>query len=576
MSTLAAALSHHQAGRLPEAESIYRGILAAEPENADALHLLGVLERQSSRPSSAVELIRRAIELNGKVPDFHNNLGTVLLDTGEMDEAVKAFMRALHLRPRYPEAALNLANTLARTGKAEEAANFYRAVMAFDPRNADAASNLGVMLSQLGRLDEAVASYQQATRIRPEHADAHYNLGNALLALGRGPEAIASYEAAIAVRPSHPESHYNLGNALVKEARLVEAEASFRRALAERSNYVEALNNLGKTLQSLGRHDEALRSFEEALTLASNHGDIHYNHALLLLLMGRHKEGWAEHEWRWRAKGFTGLLRGFAQPLWDGSEKSGATLLLHAEQGLGDTIQFAHYASFARARVGRVVLEVPRPLVPLMDHIPGVDQLVAMGDALPDFEIQAPLLTLPHLLGEEIGLPIQYLSADPERVQRWSERLGEKGPRVGLVWAGNPKHANDRNRSLQATMLRPLIEQGRASFFCLQLAPRFADLVAAGLGDHVTDLSAELTDLAETAAALSALDLLITVDTAVAHLAGALGRPVSLMIPFAPDWRWGLGSAETRWYPQTRLFRQAQPGEWDPVILQVLEDLNKK
>ena len=576
MSTLADALSHHQAGRLPEAESIYRGILAAEPENADALHLLGVLERQSRRPSAAADLIRKAIDLNGKIPDFHNNLGTVLLDTGEMDEAVKAFMRALHLRPRYPEAALNLANTLARTGKAEEAANFYRAVLAFDPSNADAASNLGVMLSQLGRLDEAVESYRQATQARPEHADAHYNLGNALLALGRAAEAIASYEAAIAVRPGHPELHYNLANALVKDGRLVEAEAGFRRALAERPNYVEALNNLGKTLQALGRHDEALRSFEEALSLALSHGDIHYNHALLLLLMGRHKEGWAEHEWRWHAKGFTGRLRGFPQPLWDGSEQPGATLLLHAEQGLGDTIQFARYASFARERVGRLVLEVPRPLVPLMGNIPGVDELVALGDALPDFAIQAPLLTLPHLLGEEIGLPIEYLAADPERVQRWRERLGETGPRVGLVWAGNPKHANDRNRSLQAEMLRPLIEEGQASFFCLQLAPRFADLVAAGLGDRVTDLSAELTDLAETAAALTALDRLVTVDTAVAHLAGALGRPVSLMLPFAPDWRWGLGRPDTRWYPHTRLFRQDRPGEWSPVILRVLEDLNKK
>ncbi len=401
-------------------------------------------------------------------------------------------------------------------------------------------------------------------------------VGNALLALGRASEAAESYRAAIAVRPNHPESHYNLGNALVKEVQFVEAEASFRRAIELRPNYVEALNNLGKALQSLFRHDDALKCFDEALALAPEHGDIRYNRALLLLLMGRHEEGWAEHEWRWRAKGFTGISRGFAQPLWDGGETPKATLLLHAEQGLGDTIQFARYASFARDRVGRVVLEVPRPLIRLMGNLPGVDELVAMGDPLPPFDIQAPLLTLPHLLGEEIGLPIQYLSADPERVQRWSERLGEKGPRVGLVWAGNPKHGNDRNRSLRAAMLRPLIEEGNASFFCLQLAPRFADLVAEGLGERVTDLSAELTDLAETAAALSALDLLITVDTAVAHLAGALGRPVSLMLPFAPDWRWGLGSADTRWYPQTRLFRQEALGEWNSVITRVLDNLNKK
>jgi tetratricopeptide (TPR) repeat protein len=459
-------------------------------------------------PDRAAELIRRAIDLDDKVPDFHNSLGTVLLDAGEIDQAVKAFMRALHLRPRYPEAAFNLANTLARTGNAEDAANFYRAVRAFDPSNADAASNLGVMLGQLGRPEEAVESYRQAIRIRPDHADAH--------------------------------------------------------------------DNLGKALQSLGRHDEALQCFDQALSFAPEDGDVHYNRALLLLLMGRHREGWAEHEWRWRAKDFTGRPRGFAQPLWDGSEKPGATLLLHAEQGLGDAIQFARYASFARSRVGRVVLEVPRPLLRLMGNLPGVDELVGLGDALPDFEIQAPLLTLPHLLGEEIAPPIPYLAADPERVQRWTKRLGAKGPHVGLVWAGNPKHANDRNRSLHAEMLRPLIEEGQASFFCLQPAPRFADLVAAGLGEHVTDLSAELTDLAETAASLSALDLLITVDIAVAHLAGALGRPVWLMLPFAPDWRWGLGGAETSWYPRTRLFRQARRGEWDAVIMQVLQALNQK
>jgi tetratricopeptide (TPR) repeat protein len=575
MTQLAAALSHHQAGRLSEAEAIYRQVLAAEPENVDALHLLGVLARQAKRPAVAADLIRRAIDLNDKVADFHNNLGTALLDTGDMAGAMRAFMRALKLRPRYPDAMLNLANLCVREGKDEEAATCYRAVLALNPSNADAASNLGVVLRRQGRLDEAVASYRLAAQLRPDHADAHYNLGNALLAQATPDEAIASYQRAIAVRPNHAESHYNLGNALSAENRVADAAASFARALELRPGYFEASNNLGKALQGLGRHEEAMRCFDAALALAPEHADIHYNRSLLLLLTGRIEEGWAEHEWRWRAAGFTSPRRDFTAPVWDGSQRPDATLLLHAEQGLGDTIQFVRYAAAARARVGRVILEVPLPLLPLMGGVEGVDEIVVAGRKLPFFHAHAPLLTLPHLFGEPAGLAAPYLAADPERVARWAAELGEAGPKVGLVWAGNPKHGNDRNRSLPAAELWPLLAEGRAQLFSLQLPPRSGDLAELGLDETIADLSARLTDFTETAAALAALDLVITVDTSVAHLAGALGRPVWLLLPFAPDWRWGLGSAESRWYPTMRLLRQTQAGDWHAPIAEAASRLGE-
>ncbi len=571
MTILADALAHHQAGRLPEAEALCRKIVADEPGNGEALRLLGKLAREAGQPATAIEPIRRAIRLDGGNCELHNEHGMALLEAGELGDAKKAFLRALQLSPRYAEAMLNLAGLLMRTGGAEEAATCCRAVLHLHPENADAASRLGAALHRLGRVEEALQSYRLAVRLEPTDADAHAGLGDALLALDRPEEAVGTYQAALALRSDRAATHHDLGRALARLDRLEEAIVSFRRRLELDPRDVEARSELALALQGSGQVEEALRCVDEALVLAPEDGDLHYHRARLLLLLGRLEEGWTEHEWRWRARSFLSPRRDFAAPRWDGAARSDATLLIHAEPDLGDTLQFVRYVAAARRRVGRTLLEAPAALHRLLAGLSSIDALIAPGEALPPYDIEAPLLALPHLLGEAAGLPPAYLAADPAKVQGWAERIGRHGQRVGIVWADE---RGDRRHSVPGGALRPLLERD-ARFFSLQPEPQRHELAEVGLDKLATDLSSDLTDLTEIAAILASLDLLITVDTTTAHLAGALGRPVWLMLPFAPDWRWGMAGNATRWYPQMRLFRQPAPGRWDAVIGEVASELTR-
>jgi hypothetical protein len=314
----------------------------------------------------------------------------------------------------------------------------------------------------------------------------------------------------------------------------------------------------------------------QALALAPSHADLRYNRSLLLLLMGRWAEGWREHEWRWRAAGFLSPRRRFDSPAWDGRPLDG-TLLLHWEQGLGDTIQFLRYVEAVRRRVSRLVLEVQPPLMPLLQDLPGADIVLSQGTPLPPHAAHAPLLSLPHLLGHPTPSTLApYLAAEPERMARWAARLQGEGPLIGLIWAGNPRHSNDRNRSLPLDLLAPLLDRKEFRWVSLQVGPRAADIAARELGGKLVDAAPALTDFAETAAALMQLDLLIAVDTAAIHLAGALGRPCWLLLPFAPDWRWGQQGEDCAWYESLRLWRQPAPGDWASVIAEIDGSLRRR
>ncbi len=502
---------------------------------------------------------------------------------GRLSEATELYDRILKSDPKHPDA-LHLRGLVAdQQGDHERALALVRKAIGFAPGNAAYRNTLGNVLLALDNAEHAEASFRRAVDLDPGLAEAHNNLGNALLRLDRADEAVGCYRRALEIRPRYAEAHCNLGSALRKQGRLEQAQACYEKALAINPEYVTALSNLGQTLHERALYREALASLDKAVSLDPAHADAHANRAVLLLLLGRFAEGWAEYEWRWKVAGFTTERRDFPQPRWDGSDLDGRTVLLHAEQGLGSAIQFVRYAPLVAARNGTVVVECQKPLLRLFSGLtigeaPPVARVVARGDALPHFDVQAPLMSLPALLGTEIGsIPRKtpYLAAEPAAYAACRDRLGPfPGPRVGLAWAGNPRHVNDHNRSMPASCLRPLLRAGGATFFSLQMGSAAKDLDELA-GGAVHDLSPEINDFADTAAIIANLDLVISVDTAVAHLAGALGRPVWLLLPFVGEWRWLLDREDSPWYPTMRLFRQKAPGDWSGVVERVAEALPK-
>jgi Flp pilus assembly protein TadD len=458
-----------------------------------------------------------------------------------------------------------------RAGDAAGGEALLRRALAAEPDRAESINALGIALQRQHRLDEAIACYRDAIDRKPDYAAAFANLGAALQTAGRMDEAVACYGDTLARWPDQIEARYNLGNALQAQGRSIDAETAYRDVLRRNPVHADALNNLGIVLRDLGRLDEALSTYR--LALASRPGDagFHYNHALALLEAGDSR-GWAEHEWRFAA-GVT-PPPDYSRPAWLGEDPSRQIVLVWAEQGFGDTLQFVRLAPALTARGAKVVLEVQPELVRLLRGLPGIHAVVSRGDALPDFDCHVAMLSLPAVLGiDPVAVPpLPVLAAPGDLVAAWAGRLGPATrPRVGLVWAGNARQANDSNRSLPLDLAAALAGRADIEMVSLQVGPAAGALSASGL----RDLSPDLTDFAETAAALTRLDLLVTVDTASAHLAGALGLPVWTMLCFAPDWRWQRGRSDSPWYPGMRLFRQPAPGDWRAVVDAVAADLDR-
>jgi Flp pilus assembly protein TadD len=603
-------LAAHQAGRLREAEEAYRRILAGEPGHADALHLLGVLAHQHGRDDLAVDYIGRAIARAGRRPEFHCNLGLVLNRLGRPTEAEASLLTALRLQPKYPDALNNLGIALAAQGRHREAVATYLKALRLRADNPDACNNLGLAYARLGRAADAETRYRAALRLRPDFAEAHGNLGIVLAAQGRVVEAEASYREALRLAPAKRDALNNLGVLLSDAGRWTEAEGYLREAVRLDPDAADSYRNLGAVLTGLRRADEAepvlrlavrlgpdsadahfnlaaalhdLRrlgeadaSYREALRLAPDFAEAHTNRAYALLLAGRLREGWSEYEWRWRTRHLGGGARGFSAPQWTGEPLEGRTLLLHAEQGLGDTLQFCRYAGLIEHGRGRIVLEVQKPLKRLVRGLPGEIEVIARGEPPPPFDLHLPLLSLPGVFAtalETIPAKIPYLAADPDAAGRWRERLsGLPGRRVGLVWAGEARTgfpelaAVDARRSVALAALAPLAEVADIGFVSLQKGPAAAQAAAPPPGMRLADHTEELEDFADTAALVDALDLVISVDTSVAHLAGAMGKPVWLLNRHDTCWRWLLGRDDSPWYPSLRLFRQPAPGDWASVM----------
>ena len=439
-------------------------------------------------------------------------------------------------------------------------------------------SNLGLALHAAGRFEEAVTSHRSALSIAPDHPEILYNLANACLELGRIDEALANYDSVLAKNPSHAGALVNRGNTLLRFNRPADALASYDRALAALPGHPQILTNRGHALRRLDRPSEALADFEAAVAAAPQFAEAHFEAAMTRLTLGDFDAGWKAYEWRWKTASFAGRRRQLRAPLWLGdSPVAGKTILLHAEQGLGDTIQFIRYAPLLASRGAKVVCEVQPELQSLLSRLDGID-IVAQGERLPSFDLHCPLLSLPLAFAtrpETIPAFVPYLTAPVERLAHWRDRLPQGSPRVGFVWSGSSSHNNDLNRSIPLARFARLFEDPPVRCFSLQTELRDADCEALRDLPNLVHLGGELGDFADTAAAISSLDAVVSVDTAVAHLAGALGKPVMILLPHAADFRWMRSRDDCPWYPTAKLIRQPAFGDWDSVIACLDDELRR-
>jgi tetratricopeptide (TPR) repeat protein len=573
--SLELAINHFNAGRLAEAEALYRQILAREPNHPQAMHLLGALAHQIGRNDVALQLINRSIALQPNTGEFYVNLGVVLEALERPEDAVAAYQTAVKLRPDLPEAHFNLGSTLVRLKRVPEAEACFHRAIELRPNYAKAHNNLGSAAYERGELGPAGQYYQRAIDLNPGYYEAHNNLGNVYYDLGQIEPAMAHFRLAIQHGPDYADAHNNLGRMLIEMEQLDEGLVCFNRAIALKKDHAQAYTNIANVMFRKGRLEEAAAFGREALRYKDDYPSAHWNLGLILLCKGELAEGWKEYSWRSQVKELGGACREFPRPLWDGGELNGKTILLHAEQGFGDTIQFLRYIPRVKAKGGRIIIDCRKELSRLVHGCFDVEEWQE-GQPLPEFEVHCPMLSLPMAFGttlENIPADVPYLFADAALSQSWNERTrGYQGPKVGIVWAGRPAHRNDRNRSIALTTLLPQLK-GTGTFISLQKGPPAAQIQLLDPTLRPIDWTDELNDFADTAALLANLDLVIAVDTAIVHLAGAMNKPVWVLSAFSPDWRWMLHREDSPWYPSLRLFRQPRPGDWQTPIQRMAQAL---
>ncbi len=545
---LTAAWQAYQAKDLPRAEQLARQALRADPMNARAIGLLGAVCHAQGKRAEALSHYQQAVRLAPCFAEAHNNLGVALAQQGKTAEAVSSFREAVRLAPTF----------------------------------AEAHNNLGNALRMLGKPDEALPILQEALRLKPDYLDALYNLGLSLLRLERFAEAADCLGQVVERQPAHVGARHMLGVAHLRLEKLDAATAAFEQVLRQRPDHVDALNDLGYTLRKQGRYADAAACFERALALQPDHPGAHHNRALLRLLLGDFARGWAEYEWRLKCPEFTPPP--FRIPTWDGSPLRGRTILLHTEQGIGDALQFVRYAGRVKEQGGTVLLACRANLVQLLSSCPGIDRVIAKGQPLPRFDVHASLITLPHLLRTttlaDIPAPIPYLAAEEALVEEWRQQLGGlREFKIGICWKGSPAYREDVYRSIPLDRFAPLAAVEGVRLFSLQKGHGVDQLAELGGRFAVTDLGNRLDEttgaFVETAAVLRNLDLVVTCDSAVGHLAGAMGLPVWIALPQVPDFRWMLDRPDSPWYPTARLFRQRQLGYWEEVFAQMTDELRR-
>ena len=608
------AFALHRQGQLVQAQEGYRQVLQLRPRHFHALHFLGVIAGQTGDSALAVALIGRAIKINPDYADAHYHLGNALGDLNRPEAALASFNQAIALKPDHADAYYfrgNVLNDLKQFAAAlasydqaialkpdfvaaynnrgnaqralqqfEAALASYHQAIALKPDDAVSHYNCGVALNDLNRQEAAVAAYNQAIALKPDYADAYNNRGNALRELKQPEAALASYRQAIALKPDYAEAYYNCGLALRDIKQTEAALAFYDRAIDLKPDYVAAYCNRGNAFRDLKRFDEAEAGYDSAIAIQPDYAEAYWHKSLLKLLLGDYDAGWRLYEWRWKTASFINTARHYPQPLWLGEQAlTGKTLLIYCEQGLGDSIQFCRYALMAQARGAKVILEAPRELFALLSSLKDHVTLIEQGRQLPDFDLHCPLLSLPLAFKTTVAtIPaaIPYLDSDTKKQAIWHKRLGAKTkPRVGLAWSGSTLHKNDVNRSIPLSLFASLLELP-IEFHALQKDIRAEDAVFLANHTGIQTHQDELLDFSDTAALIAEMDLVISVDTSVAHLAGALAKPVWLLLPYMPDFRWLLDRADSPWYPTATLFRQPVMDDWTSVMLAVADELKRR
>jgi tetratricopeptide (TPR) repeat protein len=566
-----------QSGQPQEARLCCQRLLAIDPNHAGALHLMGLIAFGDQQYDYALEWIAGAIAQEPK-PDYLASLGATLSKQGRHEEALKAFDKAVQLRPDDAALWMQMGDALLELQRYDHALLTFQHVLNLDPRHQDAAYKSGVLLNEVGRFEEAVAHFNICDELLPNHGPTLAR-ARALLSSGKLEQALSDYFRADALQPDDADTLNNIGVCLQSLGRLEEALVWFDRALMRSPDSIDILNNKANLLQQLQRFDDALALHDHVRARCLNNATTDWNLALLRMLLGDFEAGWAGREARWTIPDPSPYPK-FNQPMWLGQESiEGKTVLLHVDEGLGDTIQFIRYVPMVAARGARVILAVERPLASLLSGFPGTSQCLAVADEpLPAFDVHCPVGTLPMVFGtrlDSVPAETSYLPSPPEaRIQTWNERLGAHDRlRVGLVWSGSRTHHNDRNRSILLQMLSRILDVD-AIFVSLQKDVRPDDQHDLA-NSNILDWTAEFTDFTDTAALVKCLDLVITVDTSVAHLAAALGCPTWILLPWTPDYRWLLGRDDSPWYPTVRLFRQNETREYASVLDRVRTELLK-
>lgn len=563
---------------LKEAADTYRVTLRKAPRDVGSMHVLGLIECQLGNLNTAIEWFAKAIAIKPDFVDVQFLYGLAMMELHKYPEALVAFRQAQALAPDNIEINYNLGCALYELRQYDEAAAVYQRVLAAQPQHTEALNNLGNIANERGQFSEAISFYERVLAVNPNHIMANNNISVPHIALGNLNAAEKYLLKTLAIKPDYPEAHNNLGNVLRMTARFVESIAGYERAIALRPDYSEAENNLGNALKDNNQITEAIPHYRKSLRLKDD-PDYHHNMALALLATGQFEEGWREYEWRWKGKQLQPTARVFTQPAWQGEAAAGRAILIHGEQGFGDTLQFCRYAPLVKARGFKVIMEVQPALVSLMTSLAGVDQLIGYGEEAPAFDLHCSMLSLPLALGtrlDSIPSNIPYLKPKDQAVVAKHNKLPATKPvlRVGLVWAGNRRgqtqdfRAIDSHRSIAPELLEPLIAIPDIEFYSLQKVGAAAP-ASYGLIDFMDDCP----DFAATAALISNLDLVISVDTAVVHLAGAIGKPVWMLNRFNSCWRWLQDREDSPWYPDLRQFRQTSPGDWSGVIKRVEREL---
>ncbi|MGB8603057.1 MAG: tetratricopeptide repeat protein [Rhizomicrobium sp.] len=575
------AIGLHQSGQAAAALSLYRQLLPGNTNDSHLHFLAGTAALQCGDAAGAETLLDTALALKPDLPLALANRATARMSLGKQALAEEDFNRALSLKPDFADAHFNRGNLYLAQQRHTEALSDYDRAIALRPDYIDALYNRACLQLSLGQPAAALAGFDHVLKLAPRHVGAHNNRGNAFRAQRRPEDALAAYRQVTALDPTGREGHYNCAIALTELARPEEALIECELTLKRYPDYAEAHCCHGNILRELGRLPEAIAAYTRAEVHKPGYADARWDRSMVELLQGDYTAGWAHFEERWRCALPPAAARGFTHPLWQGEPIAGKTILLHAEQGFGDTIQFCRYVPMVAASGARVLFEAPKPLLPLLATLKGDFTLLTQGGPapLPDFDLHCPLMSLPAAFAtrvETIPNHTPYLAADPARQAQWAAKLGpHTRARIGLVWSGRPGLVPDRTRSMALARLSPLLAEPY-EFHALQKDIRPDDSALLSALPQLQIHCADLHDYADTAALIAELDLVITVDTSVAHLAGALHQPVWVILPFAPDWRWLTKRCDSPWYPSARIFRQARRGDWEGLVSDLIAALKEK